>query len=335
MRFIIYGAGAIGSLFGAYLSQASYETILIGREEHVKKINESGLKVVKREGSFTTYPQAVTTPADIEYQTDDILFLTTKSQDTQEAIAELARYAPKGLPIFCFQNGVRNEEIAKQRFSNVYGGVVFFSGTYLGPGEIAHTRVDRVGLGLYSSGIDDTARIAHQALTLSGFKAFLHPSIMGVKWSKLVTNLRMAVNALTGFSGQEALANKESREFIADVLEEGIKVLLQAGIVFEDEPGQIPVTESPSRLRAMEDFTPDKSLPEEMKHRPSVWQDLSLKRGKTELDFITGEVVELGKKLGIPTPLNSLLLKLVKEMAEKRLPPGRYTIADLKRMLNS
>ena len=207
MRFIVYGAGAIGSLFGAYLAKTSYEAVLIGRKEHAEEINRNGLKVIKSDGSFTISLPTVTSPAEIEYKTGDIVFLTTKSQDTEEARDVLAKYAPKGLPIFCFQNSVRNEEITRLRFSNVYGGVVFFSGTYLRAGEIAHTIVGRVGLGLYPKGIDGTARRVYEVLKSAGFRAFLHENIMGVKWSKLVTNLRMAVNALTGLSGQEWIAS--------------------------------------------------------------------------------------------------------------------------------
>jgi 2-dehydropantoate 2-reductase len=333
VRFIIYGAGAIGSLFGAYLAQTGYNAVLIGREEHAKEINRRGLKIIKPDGSFVISLPAVTSLASIEYESGDTVFLTTKSQDTQEATSLLAKYAPPDLPIFCFQNGVRNEEITSQRFSHVYGGVVLFSGTYLKPGEIAHTRVGRVGLGLYPSGIDDTARRVHGVLKAAGFQAFLHENIMAVKWSKLVTNLRMAVNALTGLSGEEALANREVREFMADITDEGVKVMLKAGIVFDDEPGKPPTAQSGSRLRAMKDSTANSRAPEEMKHRPSAWQDLALKRGKTELDLINGEVVELGKKVKIKTPLNSLLLRLVKEMAQNRIPAGRYNIADLKKML--
>ena len=109
--------------------------------------------------------------------------------------------------------------------------------------------------------------------------------------------------------------------------------MLKAGIVFDDEPGQPPTEENAARLRAMKDSALDTLIPEEMKHRPSTWQDITLKRGKTELNFINGEVVELGKKLGIKTPLNSLLLNLVKETAAKRSPAGKYTIADLKKLL--
>jgi len=277
----------------------------------------------------------VTSPAETSYQPGDIIFLTIKSEDTEEVATTLSKYAPQEIPLFCFQNGVRNEEIASQHFSNIYGGVLFFSGTYLRAGEIAYTQGDRVGLGVYPSGVDELAQKVCEILKTAGFRSFWHQNIMAVKWSKLVINLGMAVNAITGLSGEEATASKESREFIADVTDEGVKVMQAAGIVFEEEPGQPPPAERGARLRAMSDSAPDPAKPEEMKHRCSTWQDIALKRGKTEVDFINGEVIKLGEKLGIPTPLNSLLLKLVKEMTQEGAPTGKYSISDLKKMLGN
>lgn len=335
MRFVIYGAGAIGSLLGAYLAKAAYDTILIGREAHVSKIKQTGLKIRTSSGSFVVSLPAVVRPSDIEYQPDDIVLLATKSEDTEEAVNIMAQCAPGDVALVCCQNSVRNEEIVSRSFTNVYGCVVFFSGTYLAPGEIAYTLGERLGLGVYPSGINETARRVYQALKAAGFGAFLHESIMAVKWSKLVLNLSMAVNAITGLSGAESRASKEPREFIADVLDEGVKAIQAAGIVFGDEPGQPSVADLGARMRAMTDSVPPLSIPEEMKHRPSLWQDIALKRGKTEIDFINGEIVELGKKLGMATPLNSLMVEVVRKMAQERALPGKYSIADLRRMLDS
>ena len=77
MRFIIYGAGAVGSLFGAYLARAGQNVILIGRELHVDKIRRDGLRVKTADDGFVVPLPAVTMPSDIEYQESDIIFLTT------------------------------------------------------------------------------------------------------------------------------------------------------------------------------------------------------------------------------------------------------------------
>jgi len=331
-RFLIYGAGAIGSIIGAYLTRSSYSVALIGRESHINHISRAGLKIITKEGEFTVHPNNVVTHASqIEYQPGDVIFLTTKSQDTEEAAASLIQCVPENTPFFCLQNGISNEGIVSQRFRKVYGGVLYFSGTYLRPGEVSYTRPGMLGIGLYPSGIDDTAMAVCEAIRNSGIGAFTSEHIMALKWGKLVFNLGMAVNAAAGFSGEEVQAHRDLREFIADITEEGLKVIHAAGITLEGEPGQPPITERPARLRAMKDSTPPPQ-PEEMKHRFSVWQDLALGRGKSEIEFLNGEIVKLGKKLGVPTPLNSLMVRLVKQMARDKTPPGTYTIAQLREM---
>ena len=187
-------------------------------------------------------------------------------------------------------------------------------------------------MGVYPSGIDETARALNEALQKAGFRSLVHESRMGIKWSKLVINLGMAVSAITGLSGPETRSFKDSRELSADLTDEGMTVLQAARITIEDEPGRPPAAELGTRLHALSDSTPPPT-PGEMKHRPSPWQDLARKTGKTEIDFLNGEIVELGKKLGIPTPLNSLMVKVVKEMAEEGASPGKYSVADLRRML--
>ncbi|MFH0914477.1 MAG: ketopantoate reductase family protein [Chloroflexota bacterium] len=334
MRFIVHGAGAIGSILGACLAKSGYKAVLIGREAHVNRINQSGLKIITKDGGFTVSLPAVTHPSELEYQYQpgDVIFLTTKSEDTGEAADCLIRYFPDYTPFFCLQNGVSNEELVSRKFRHVYGGVVFFSGTFLKAGEVAYTRPGRVGLGVYPTGINSAAKTVQEALQESGIPTSLHEHIMSVKWSKLVINLGMAVNAIIGLSGAEALASREPRELIADIAEEGLRVIQAAGNALEDEPGQPPAAERPARLRAMKDSPPDAAA-EEMKHRPSAWQDLVLQRGKSEVDFLNGEIVRLGKKLGIPTPLNSLMVRVVKQMAEEKSAPGKYAVAELRKML--
>ena len=335
MRFIIYGAGAIGSILGAYLARSNYNIVLVGRESHINRISQAGLKIITKEGRFKVTASelnVISQASQIEYQPGDILLLTTKSQDTEEAAKSLIQYLPNNTPFFCLQNGVSNENIVSRTFNMVYGGVLYFSGTYLRPGEIAYTRPGRVGIGLYPLGIDSTAKVVQEAIRKSGIPTFVSGHIMALKWGKLVINLGMAVNAVADLSGEEALASREAREFIADITEEGLKVIQAAGIPLEEQSGHPPVTERPAILRAIEE-TSLPYQPEEMKHRPSTWQDIAQGRGKAEVDFLNGEIVKLGEKLGILTPLNSLMVRVVKQMAQEKTPPGKYTIAKLRKMV--
>ena len=83
MRFIIYGAGAIGSVLGGYLALSGSDVVLIGRPQHVARINEHGLSLEDRDGEHTIYLQAVESIEDISLDEGDVVFLCMKSQDTE------------------------------------------------------------------------------------------------------------------------------------------------------------------------------------------------------------------------------------------------------------
>src|SRR5438552_30171 len=108
MRFIMAGAGAIGTAMGGYLAEAGYPVILVGRPSHADAIRNRGLTLRSAKGIFRPRVDAQTSLRDVKWQDGDIIFLTCKSQQTKELLAEMSA-APPQTPIFCFQNGVRNE----------------------------------------------------------------------------------------------------------------------------------------------------------------------------------------------------------------------------------
>ncbi len=325
MRIVFLGAGAIGSIAGGYLAKAGQATALIGDPPHVKKINEDGLEIVHQGGSFRVKVPAYVQAADVPWQSDDFIFLTVKSQHSEAAIEQAAKAVGGDIPICCFQNGVRNEEIAARKFKRVYGGSVLFSGTYLDSGRVYHSRGDSAGLGVYPKGSpDDLIRSAGDSFEKAGLKITYHDNIVAVKWVKLLLNTINAICAITDLSGPEALTLPDARQFVDENLEEGKRVLRAAGIEFEESAAVLPPVDL---------FAPLLNVPEELKHRPSTWQDLKAKRRNTEVDYLNGEIVRLGKEFGVETPLNCLMLNLVHEMTEKEELPGKYSIADLQSML--
>jgi len=332
MRFIIYGAGAIGSLMGAYLARSGFESILVGRDKHVNRINNQGLKVITDKGQFTVAIPAISNLSQIKSQPGDVVFITLKSQDTAASLEALSQNLARNIPIFCFQNGIRNESLVKTQFTRVYGGVVFFSGTCLNAGEVSHTRYDKVGFGVYPEGLDETTQQVYQALSKAGLDPFQHGHIMSVKWSKLAINLSMAINAVTGLSGAETLQDDDARRLISDMTDEGLKVIKAAGIVLADATGRPTLARHIAGLKSSARSVPAPAIPEGLKHRPSIWQDIYLKRGETEIDFLNGEIIQLGKKVHIPTPLNSFIVDLLKELAGKGDPTVRYDPRTLRRM---
>jgi 2-dehydropantoate 2-reductase len=116
---------------------------------------------------------------------------------------------------------------------------------------------------------------------------------------------------------------------MADVYEEGARVLRAAGIAYEGPPGMGPIED---RIRELRDLAtaPDVPQDEELQGRASLWQDLYHRRGEVEADYFNGEIVRLGQQHNVPTPYNRLLVELIKEMAAARELPGKYTIQQLR-----
>src|SRR5437762_2109738 len=104
MRFIVYGAGAIGGVIAARLHQAGESVVVIARGDHGAAIRSDGLRLGTPDGDVTLAVPAVEQPAELDLTADDVVVLSMKSQDTEAALAALVAAAPPaGLPIVCAQ----------------------------------------------------------------------------------------------------------------------------------------------------------------------------------------------------------------------------------------
>ncbi|HEX7475652.1 MAG TPA: 2-dehydropantoate 2-reductase, partial [Dehalococcoidales bacterium] len=158
MKIIIYGAGGIGSVVGGHLWRAGHAVILIGRDRHVSAIHENGLKLVTPAGIHFLRIPAVTDPEKIDFGPDDVIFLCMKGQDTEKTLVDLSKIKID-LPVFCLQNGIRNEEIAARYFQKIYGVMIRIGAEYLSAGEVTSRR-DPPGwliIGRYPQGSDEVA----------------------------------------------------------------------------------------------------------------------------------------------------------------------------------
>jgi 2-dehydropantoate 2-reductase len=334
MRFIMVGAGAIGGTIGGNLARVGYDVLFIEPwTEHRQAINTKGLVVRGVSGLHSLKVSAVGRAEEVTFKDDDILFMAVKSYHTLEAASAVREVTSLELPVFCSQNGVRNEEMVAQYFRNTHGVMLLIGAKVLNPGEVIHTSWGPVGIGRFPEGLDDADLTVAAALEKAGFKVYTSSSIMRSKWNKLLLNLNNASHGLTGLSGQEARNNQVMRQILTAVFEEGARVVRAAGIAFEPPPGEPPIEERIREMRSP-DYVPPK-IPdgEELKGRPSLWQDLFHKRGRAEDDFFNGEIARLAMQAGTSAPINAKLLELCTAVAEAKEPPGKYTPEELKRLL--
>ncbi len=334
MRFIIHGAGAVGSLIGGLLAESGEEVVLIAREAHVCAINQRGLLIKSREGDrLVRRLSAVSRPSKIAPRDGDVVILTVKSAQTAPSVQALREAFSEETPIVCMQNGVRNEELAAQRFLHIYGGMAGVSATFLEPGVIAHTRSHLLSISNYPLGCDKLGLEIAGRFENAGFRATIHESIMAVKWSKLILNLNNATLAIIDKHLQLGLIIPAISNFMADVQEEGLHALETAGISLDDPNNPYDLKKHLADLRGViadpEKIRQEANSPVEFRTYTSTWIDLKLKRGETEAGYFNGEIILLGEKYYIPTPYNSTLFNLVETMAAKGEQPGLHTIEEL------
>ncbi|HUO48251.1 MAG TPA: 2-dehydropantoate 2-reductase N-terminal domain-containing protein, partial [Acidimicrobiales bacterium] len=201
MRYVVMGAGGIGSVLGARLHNAGHDTVLVARGAHGEAIAARGLRLESPSGSETVPVPAVDDPRRLEVRHDDVVLLTTKSQQSVAALGALVAAGFGGSPLVCVQNGVHNERAALRRFADVYGCCVMFPTTFLEPGVVQEHSAPLPGIldvGRYPSGSDEIAGRVAGAFADAGFDAAVLEDIMRWKYRKLLLNLGNAVEAVCG-----------------------------------------------------------------------------------------------------------------------------------------
>lgn len=312
-----------------------HPVILVSRREHAEAILQSGLTLKTSKGVLRPALSAASSARDVSWNSEDIIFLTSKSQSTRSLLADMEN-APAEIPVFCFQNGVRNEQWASGRFANVYGGLVNFSVNFIEPGAVEHTRNNILAIGRYPNGVDETAKRVGAELTASGFQVEFDGNVMASKWGKLLINLNNALYALVDTWLQKAYTEEITRHFLAETMREGLRVLRAAGIDVAMGAGEPPIEEFIEKLdRGGFAHANPSDLPPDRRTYPSTWQDVVLRRTTTEVEHFNGEIVEIGKTVGLPTPYNTALLEMMRELLRLKAMPGLFTLEEVQNAVRS
>jgi 2-dehydropantoate 2-reductase len=283
---------------------------LIARGANYQAIRDNGLHLQSPDETVTVNVPVVDRVDAVSWSEGDVLLLVTKTHDTPAALDALAAVAPSSLPIFCVQNSVANERMASERFANVYGVFVWCPTDYLVPGHMQVWCWPKSGIlhaGRYPSGMDALTDEVTAAFRESTFYAESKPEIMRWKYRKLLSNLGNAVEALCGTAARgSGLAQRARRE--------ALECFKAAGIAYvaDDEQDALRL-EKEVHVRAIDGME---------RRGGSSWQSLERRLGTIETDYLNGEIVRLGQRYGVPTPVNAILQYLSQRMAEERRPPG-------------
>ncbi len=314
MRFVVFGAGAVGGVVGARLHQGGHQVSLIARGAHLDAIRERGLTVVDPSGSAALAIEAFGSPAELQWHGDEVVALAMKGQDTAGALGALRAVAPPRTPVVCMQNGVDNERRALRLFENVYGAVVMLPAAHIEAGVVeshASRLTGIVDIGRYPSGADEAAEQIAAALRESRFDSCARDDVMRLKYAKLTVNLANAVGAI-------CKPGPDNERVIEAAREEGRAALTAAGISF-DAPEVSDVRGRWERI----------GVQTNRRAGSSTWQSLARHSGEVETDYLNGEIALLGRLHGVATPVNAALCRLAARVASDGAGPQTLTAEDV------
>lgn len=293
MKILVYGAGAIGSAIGERLS-GLHDVTLVSRKPHADAISSNGLLVCSNKGMKRVFLNCITSIDDVE--TPDVIIVTTKAYDSKYACDDILRIIDKDTIVVSIQNGLGNYEHVAHRFGrNGVVGTTTMGVTMTRPGEIV-----LAGEGITSFGpYDDAAEKITELFIKSGFEARTSRRIFSDIWMKAIANA--SINPITVIAGRSngCILYEPYMSLAKEACYEAAAVAEAEGIAL-DNPWKI-----------VKDIVEKTSS-----NKSSMLQDIE-KGKKTEINQITGEIVRRAGGLGIPVPVNSALLELIKSMEKK------------------
>ena len=299
MRIAAMAAGAVGGYFGARLATAGHDVSFIARGALLDAIRNNGLKVESTHGNVHI-KDAKATSDPKEVGPVDIVLFAVKLWDTEKA-AEMARpmIGPK-TRVITFQNGVDSVERLQPILGadTVVGGSAYIASVMAQPGVISHTsQFARLVFGRIDGAPDQTLAEFSDAAKQANIDVALSPAMNVERWQKFV--FLVAISGTTAAMRSPLgpiLDDAETREFLHNLMREVVAVGRAKGVA-------IPPDFADERMTFA--LTAPKTMKASMVH--------DLERGnRIELDWLAGKVVELGRKLGVPTPANQAVYTMLK-----------------------
>jgi 2-dehydropantoate 2-reductase len=293
MNVVVLGAGAIGTLYGAWLS-ASNTVTLIARRAHADAVARDGVRITGLEEA--TYRVAAATELRA-VPSGTVILLTTKVTDNEAAIRPLVDLLAPDMIIVCLQNGLHSEDLVAAVVRGrcpVVRAITHFGATFAAPGVVA---LKAFGHTLLAPG-ERSEEIARM-LTASRLDGRVSDKMKGEIWRKLIFNC--VVNPITAMTRMEVGWISEERldPLKQVIVDECLQVARRDGVAFDVDFVRL----------INETFKPSRNL-------SSMHQDL-LKGRRTEIEHLNGAVVALGRKFGIPCPANESLVTMIKALEER------------------
>lgn len=310
MRVVVVGPGALGCLIAASIAVKSKFTaeeksppelwLLDHRRERADFLGRNGLILEEGGKRFHCTVRITSDPA--ETGAADIVFLCVKSQDVQQGLTHVTPLLTADSILIALQNGIGHLGYLEARRNGFTAVGVTAQGAHLvGPGQVRHAGegLTRIGfMGSRPQGGEKKLETAAALLTEADISTAVVNNILDYVWAKLLVNVGInALTAINNCANGELLDSVAIRGQMADAVREAERVARAKGINLDEDPVA----------------TAYKVCKATSGNISSMLQDVRKMRA-TEIDSINGAIVKEARHLGIPVPVNEMLVQAVKKI---------------------
>jgi 2-dehydropantoate 2-reductase len=302
MKIAILGAGAMGSAIGALLHQAGNAVTLVDVSRPViDAIRARGLIIQNKGGEQRNIPIPVTDdPRTIDGV--DLLLVFVKCYHTEAAVrAALPALTPEST-VLSLQNGWGNGP----RIAAIVGqervllGVCYHSATVLAPGHILHAGQGKTFIGELDGRGSNRLREVAEIFNRAGIAVEPSSQVLKEIWSKLALNVAtLPTSSTTKITADHLLDTAEMQDLMRELLREVVAVANAQGIPLDFQERWDAIT---GLLKKLAPNT-----------KGSMLQDVEAGR-RTEIEVMSGAIIEGGERLGIPTPYNRAMYSSIKAL---------------------
>ena len=351
MRFLVYGAGAIGGYIGGSLKLAGEDVTFLDRPEPAEMLRQRGITIHDAKyGTRNTKNLQLVTSIEEAYASKDVsvkrlydcIIVAMKSFDTEGAMKSLQpaistqsvqphsaslRGQASPISILSFQNGIENEPtiasfIGKE---NVIAGTVL---TAIGVPQFGEIIVEKNrGVGVWS-GHALSKQIA-SALTHAGIRTQLYKNAEAMKWSKMLTNIiANATAAICDLPASKVLQHAGLYQIEIGALQEALAVMKAKNIPVVG----LPRTQTMALAFAVRNLPPTLYQPILIRmvgggrgdKLPSFHLDLKAGRPKTEVSYLNGAIARHAEQVGLSAPINQKLSEILEAIVTGKVSWEEY-----------
>ncbi len=326
LRVAVLGAGSMGTVLGAYLLRGGCDVEYIDSyADHVRALNRNGATITG--GAEFNVPARAVLPEDMD-GIYDVVFYMAKQTANRTALPGLVPHLGTSSLVVTLQNGMPDEEVGsivgKER---LLGAPVGWGASFVGPGVSRLTSDPdcmHFCVGRPNGVIDDGVLLVQRLLELM-CPTTVTDNLTGIRWTKLMMNATFSgISAVLGCTFGDILDSPDAMDALTQLGRECILVSRASGVRMEPMGGNdfealLWYEDEAGRDRAKANYThfwtPQRAL------RASMLQDLE-KGLPCEIDYINGAVCRHGDRVGVETPANDRVVRLVEEIQSGRRPFG-------------